>query len=342
LQKPFYSAQIASFINNIDIEGPSGMERGRMVCPGLSVLVVDDEPMNLLVARGIFETYEMKVDTVPGGWEAIEACENKDYDVIFMDHMMPQMDGVETMKHLRMNAGRHGKKLCIVALTANAISSAREMFLSEGFDGFIPKPIVTTELERVLKHILPASAISYRAVGEEAEIPTKATGTDSANAASEAAVTPEKGTSFETAGKAPSKEDILEGAGIYMGAGLVYCSGDKEFYFSIIEEYGRDGARKTEDIERYYTRKDWKNYEILVHSLKSTSRTIGAEGLSELAAELEKAAKNEDEDLITSLHPKTMSLYKTVYEAALRAADPSGGEGDEGLVLEFLPEGNKR
>ena len=340
LQKPFYSAQIASFINNIDIEGPSGMERGRMVCPGLSVLVVDDEPMNLLVARGIFETYEMKVDTAPGGWEAIEACEEKDYDVIFMDHMMPQMDGVEAMKHLRMNAGRRRKKLCIVALTANAISSAREMFLSEGFDGFIPKPIVVTELERVLKHILPASAISYRTVEEKVPASQKAPEKGYAGGGHAAsAIAPDKKGSPEAADKAPSKEEILEAAGIFMGTGLVYCSGDKDFYYSILEEYGRDGSKKTGELERLYEQKDWKNYEIQVHSLKSTSRTIGADGLSEAAAELERAAKNEDEDLIRSLHPKVLSLYKTVYEAAGQIQDPSEENGDAEVVLEFSPEG---
>jgi HPt (histidine-containing phosphotransfer) domain-containing protein len=257
--------------------------------------------------------------------------------------MMPQMDGVEAMRHLRMNAGKHRKKLCIVALTANAISSAREMFLSEGFDGFIPKPIVVTELERVLKHILPASAISYRAVGEEAGVREKASEADPVNDAPEAVLsTREKETPFEAAGKAPSKEELLEAAGIFMGTGLVYCNGDEEFYFSILEEYGRDGAKKTEELERLYTQKDWKNYEILVHSLKSTSRTIGADGLSEAAAELERAAKNGDEDLIVRLHPEVLSLYKTVYEAAGMTEVPSGEKTDEELVLEFSPEGHKR
>jgi CheY-like chemotaxis protein/HPt (histidine-containing phosphotransfer) domain-containing protein len=282
----------------------------------------------------------MKVHTVPGGWEAIEACEEKDYDVIFMDHMMPQMDGVEAMKHLRMNAVRHRKKLCIVALTANAISSAREMFLSEGFDGFIPKPIVVTELERVLKHILPASAISYRTVEEKVPASKKAPEKGYASGGSVAtAIAPDKKGSPEAADKAPSKEEILEAAGIFMGTGLVYCGGDKDFYYSILEEYGRDGSKKTGELERLYEQKDWKNYGIQVHSLKSTSRTIGADGLSEAAAELERAAKNEDEDLIRSLHPKVLSLYKTVYEAAGQIQDPSEENGDAGVVLEFSPEG---
>ena len=349
LSKPFYSARIASFINNTDIEGVSEMEMegGRMVCPGLSVLVVDDEPMNLLVAKGIFETYEMKVDTAPGGWEAIEACEEKDYDVIFMDHMMPQMDGVEAMKHLRMNAARRRKKLCIVALTANAISSAREMFLSEGFDGFIPKPIVVTELERVLKHILPASAISYRAYGRvgfaSEKTPEKEDVSDG--------ILSKKGTLDEAFAKEdvsdapPAKkdvEDVLEAAGIFMGTGLVYCNGDKDFYYSVLEEYARDGVRKTEELKKFYSEKDWKNYEIHVHSLKSTSRTIGAEGLSELAAELERAAKAEAEDLINELHPRVLSLYKTVYEAAGITGVSGGEKADEEVVLEFLPEDHKR
>ncbi|MBO7363318.1 MAG: response regulator, partial [Lachnospiraceae bacterium] len=154
IPKPFYGVQIANFLNQtIDDELVEGHEK--MMCPGVKVLVVDDEPMNLLVARGIFESYGMIVDTVHSGEASIAKCAGEDYDIVFMDHMMPEMDGVEAMKRLRVQASHMRKDICVVALTANAISSAREMFMSEGFDGFVPKPIELPELERVLKHVLP-------------------------------------------------------------------------------------------------------------------------------------------------------------------------------------------
>ncbi len=117
---------------------------------GIRSLVVDDEPMNLVVASGLFKEYKMHVDTARSGMEAIEKFATKDYDVIFMDHMMPEMDGVEAMKRIRDVATRQGKNIKIVALTANVISGAREMFMKEGFDGFISKPVNTRDFERVM------------------------------------------------------------------------------------------------------------------------------------------------------------------------------------------------
>ncbi len=117
---------------------------------GLETLVVDDEKMNLIVARGIFKEYGMHVTEALSGPQAIELCKKKHFDLIFMDHMMPDMDGIEAMRLLRRNAGKKDEELIIIALTANAVSGAKEMFLSEGFDGFIPKPIEILEFERVV------------------------------------------------------------------------------------------------------------------------------------------------------------------------------------------------
>ena len=109
--------------------------------------------MNLVVARGLFGEYNMVVDTAESGKESIEKFEKNEYDVIFMDHMMPIMDGVEAMKRIRDIAERDDRKIKIIALTANAVSGAKEMFLSEGFDGFIAKPIDLVEFERVMNHV---------------------------------------------------------------------------------------------------------------------------------------------------------------------------------------------
>ena len=125
------------------------------------ILVVDDEPMNLMVSEGIFKGYQMIVKTAESGRKAIEICEKDDFDLIFLDHMMPEMDGVETIKRLRKVSSDTGRLFTVVAFTANAVSGAREMFLQEGFDEFISKPIETLELERILRKLLPKSAISY-------------------------------------------------------------------------------------------------------------------------------------------------------------------------------------
>ena len=117
-------------------------------------LIVDDEPMNLVVASKLLREYGMIVNTAESGKEALEKYKQSKFDVIFMDHMMPEMDGVETMKKIRFMADEMNRHPIMIALTANAVSGAREMFAREGFDGFIAKPIDIKEFERVMKRVL--------------------------------------------------------------------------------------------------------------------------------------------------------------------------------------------
>ncbi len=146
---------------------PESFEGEKPLFTGVRALIVDDEPMNLVVASGLFKEYKMVTDTAESGMEALEKYNKEDYDVIFMDHMMPEMDGVEAMKRLREQAARKGKKPVFVALTANALSGAKEMFMKEGFDGFIAKPIDTGVFERVMKNVLPEDMIHFEGRSEE-------------------------------------------------------------------------------------------------------------------------------------------------------------------------------
>ncbi|MCR5451761.1 MAG: response regulator [Lachnospiraceae bacterium] len=159
LPKPLYAFPVVRVLNGTrdTAELTAVEERHRPILDDLRVLVVDDEPMNLVVATGLFKDYNMITDTAGSGMEAIEKYQSKDYDVIFMDHMMPEMDGVEAMKRLRQIAEQTHRNVRFVALTANAISGAREMFLREGFDGFISKPIDINEFERTMYSVVPHS-----------------------------------------------------------------------------------------------------------------------------------------------------------------------------------------
>ena len=121
---------------------------------GIRALVVDDEPMNIVVAIGLLKEYGMEVETASSGNEAIQKITIADYDIVFMDYMMPEMDGIETLKRMRFVADQKKKKLFSVALSANAISGAKEMFLSNGFDGYIPKPIQIHDFERVMNRLV--------------------------------------------------------------------------------------------------------------------------------------------------------------------------------------------
>ncbi|MEE3468385.1 MAG: ATP-binding protein [Eubacterium sp.] len=157
---PVYGAVIVRIINGEYEDSSRGyINSGKLSFDGVRALIVDDEPMNLVVAAGIFKEYGLDLDTATSGAEAIQKYADGDFDVVFMDHMMPEMDGVEAMKKIREAASKSGRTPVILALTANVLSGAREMFEQEGFDGFLAKPIDITEFERVMKSVLPEEMI---------------------------------------------------------------------------------------------------------------------------------------------------------------------------------------
>lgn len=163
MPKPLYAYPIIKILNNRwDAKDMDGDDKAdRPLFKDVKALIVDDEPMNLVVATWLFRDYEMIIDTAGSGKEAIRKFRDNDYDLVFMDHMMPEMDGVEAMKQIKASAVDLGKNITVVALTANAVSGAREMFIKEGFDGFIAKPIDRSDFERVMLRVLPPESVSY-------------------------------------------------------------------------------------------------------------------------------------------------------------------------------------
>ena len=159
MPKPLYAYPVIKILNEGKDVGQIdySAEAARPEFKGIRALIVDDEPMNLVVATGIFSDYGMVIDTAGGGMESVIKFRNNEYDVVFMDHMMPEMDGVEAMKQIKRAAAETGRSIPVIALTANAVSGAKEMFMKEGFDGFIAKPIYTPDFERVMLRELPKS-----------------------------------------------------------------------------------------------------------------------------------------------------------------------------------------
>ena len=368
MRKPFYCVPVISFVNTDKSE--QGKTKGRLFARGVRTLVVDDERMNLLVARQIFSGYGMEVDTVFSGPEAIEYVRKHETDLIFMDHMMPGMDGVEAMKRIRAIFGKDKKDVPVVALTANAVSTANEMFLREGFDAFLAKPIVITELERVLKKVLPKSRLTVEVPAADKKASSAALrreeftgpeGSKSAAAGSgkRTSEPPEKADGKKgtermekssgitgTSGTETSPDDkmgALKALGIDTRSGLLYCQNDMEFYQELLLQYAGEAAGKMKTANRNFKGGDLKNYEILVHALKSTSKMIGAAELSEAAYKLEKAAKDGDEETIRDGHDSAMTEYKRLADGILKifgkqSEAPEAKTGDEDEILEFLPE----
>ena len=349
LLKPFYCIPIASILNS---DHTKKDEEKRMYCKGVRALVVDDEPMNLNVAKGIFKRYGMEVSTADSGAEAVKMCKEQTYDIVFMDHMMPGMDGVETMKRIRYDAGKHHRDFPIVALTANALSTAREMFIAEGFDGFISKPIELAELERVLRHVLSKTLITYVDENEEASgtINGKLISeneTDDAWFVYQNGDTNTENTSTTNDTVSDTQNNGLDDSislapladyGIDINLGLKYCQ-DGEIYMSLLEQYAQEFDEKLECMEDFYKKKDLENYTILVHALKSTSLMIGDKSLSEEAKALELAGKNRDLEFIEKNHRAMTEHYTRTAQGIAKVLKVKDTDEDDFEILEFPPEG---
>ncbi|MCH5344401.1 MAG: response regulator, partial [Acetatifactor sp.] len=316
VRKPFYCLPIVNILNSQASFEADVFERENMICPGVSVLVVDDEPMNRMVAEGIFNSYQMEVKTAASGREAIEICEKEEFDLIFLDHMMPEMDGVETLKILRKNQKDTGKPHTIIAFTANAVSGAREMFLQEGFDEFLSKPIDDQELKRLLRKMLPQASIVY--------LPAKKQSRDVDQGAVKQTVVEPAGKQETVLENVPKKDklDRLEERGFHTEAGLQYCRGDREFYEEVLAQFAKDAEHKIKDIEASFQREDLKNYQTMVHALKSSSKMVGADTLSEMAKVTEEAAKNQDAAYIRKNHEELLDKYRETVQYILEVLSP--------------------
>jgi CheY-like chemotaxis protein len=277
------------------------------------VLVVDDMDMNLYVAKGMMSPYGIQIDTALSGFDAIEKIKNNAYDLVFMDHMMPKMDGIETTQEIR-KLGQEYENLPIIALTANAVAGMKEMFLSSGFNGFISKPIVIQELDAVLKEWLPRREVTQ---GIEPETP-------------------------ETADTG-AYDIILDGVSaideINMELGLSRFSGDKDMYCNTLDMFYKNLPAACDNMTAFLEAKNLKDFMIIVHSIKSQLATIGAMRLSETASDLETASNNQETELCERQFPafkeKLLSLHWHLSEIFPGGeALPKKGPGDKGLLRE--------
>ena len=331
LRKPFFALSIVNLLGgqrqSDDFEEAAG--RRPFTCEGVRVLAVDDEEMNLRVAKGVLGSYGIQVDTCLSGKEAVEKCGKNQYDMIFLDHMMPGFDGVETLRRIREMDGGAYKDLPVIALTANTISGAREMFRNEGFNEFIPKPIERSVLERVLRRVLPERCMQCGAGPEDQEsadreVPVREDAAQKTVAALEPAA--ESGSAAGLSGNDGSKKDAavkkpihaygsLVRAGINVGIGLDYCGGDEGFDQEMLQMFHQQREEKAAELNSLYEAANWKDYGIKAHALKSTALTIGAEALSARAKELELAGKSGDEDFIRKNHPALLQMYAEVCDS---------------------------
>ncbi len=251
--------------------------------PDAQVLVVDDTKLNLTVAKGLLKQTQIAVDTAESGLETLELIQKKHYDVIFIDHRMPGMDGIETLHAMQALEASRNKGVPCIALTANAISGAREMYLAEGFTDYLTKPMDSVKLEKMLIHYLPEEKVKLCKKEENG------------------------------AGEAALPQDLASIQGIDVRSALANCGGE-DLLRKALRDFHAAIDTKASDIARYAGEKDFKNYTVLVHALKSSARLIGAAELSALAAELEQCGDREDTEEIERKTPALLSLYQAYRE----------------------------
>ncbi len=291
--------QMGSWLSRSADETDKQLEDSYLYAPEAKVLVVDDNPMNLKVAASLLRLYGITADLADSGEKCLEMIQQKQYDVIFLDHMMPKMDGIEVIREIKKNE-LVPKKTSIIALTANAIVGAKEMYLAEGFAFYLTKPIESKALEKQLISCLPDNVKTFR-TREKPGKPQEAPEAD-----------PDSMT----------MEDILKlreiCPAVNAAEGLANCMDSKEFFFETLASFAE--TDKSEELDKALAAGDFDLYRITVHSVKSAARTIGADVLSEHARELEFAARDGDTEFVKTNHQSFADEYRTIIEQVRKAA----------------------
>ncbi|MCR4715670.1 MAG: response regulator [Lachnospiraceae bacterium] len=285
--------------------------------PDARVLVVDDMKLNLTVMKGLLKEINLKLDTATSGIMALKMLSKKKYDLIFLDHRMPEMDGIEVLKNLREDKEGVNANTPCIALTANALSGAREEYIKEGFIDYLSKPVNSNKLEQMLIEHLPKRKVILPDSPEFAPTTHKTLGT-----------------SFLFDVDNPLVDArFAEVSGLDLKEGLENCARE-EILIDAIKDFQANALDKAEKIEDLLAAQDYTNYTIEVHSLKSSARIIGASKLSEGAAYLEQCGnyiRNHDDtdvtlmdngrDAISELHtltPRMLNLLRS-YDYRLAA-----------------------
>lgn len=250
----------------------------KFTAPDARVLVVDDNPVNLTVFVNLLKRTGLRIDTAESGDEGISLFLKEKYDVIFLDHMMPDKDGIETLTEMKGITDTPNTGIPVICLTANAISGMREKYANAGFDDYLTKPIDAEQLEMMLLQYLPKDKVSIASDNDD--------------------ISDDKLPDF--------LYDIKE---LDIDSGLNYC-GDCEDYLMALQMYLNSAEEKAKEIEEYWAAGDIKNTTIKVHALKSSSRSIGALKLGEFASWLEEAGNSGDSEILDANLGELISRYR--------------------------------
>ncbi len=242
-----------------------------IMAPDAKVLVVDDIEANLKVAKGLLNLCNIKADTVISGFDAIDIVKSNDYDIIFMDHMMPELNGIEAMKEIRKISEKH-KEMCIIALTANAISESKMMLLDSGMSDFLSKPIDKKELVSILLKWLPPDKIQGNSNDDN----------------------------LQDIKHTKILDELRKIKGLNIDLGIERIGGQIEEYLEMLQIFKKSIGKTIVKLNQYLNKKNMESFAIYAHGIKSSLSNIGAQEDSELAKNLEMAAKENNIEFCSS------------------------------------------
>ena len=267
--------------------------RSNFIAPDAKILVVDDYEINLKVFKGLLKPTKIQISEAKSGKECLRLMNQNTYNLVFLDHMMPDMDGIQTLHEIRKQ--NLCKDVPIVMLTANAIVGDRENYIKEGFNDFLSKPILIENLEKIILKYLPQRLILPEA-GNRQNVTTQVVGTD--NRAAD-----------------HSSSDVMNElrkrlTEIDFEAGLSVCSGDVEFYLELLHDFTELPIK--EELTGYFNENDCKRYCIRVHGFKNSAYSIGAKSLGDLAFEIEKVTHDCFPKEMADLQEQLFDLYDSI------------------------------
>ena len=269
----------------LEKEGRSTKTRAAsFTAPDARLLIVDDTPMNLQVLKGLLKGNQMNITTAESGEECIAIFEKEDFDMVFLDQRMPNLSGSETLQILKNKYPVKAKNTPIICLTANVLAGGRQQMIDSGFTDYLTKPVTLFEMEKMLLKYLPKDKIN-KAISEGKELSN------------------------------PDAETVLSKIAVITDlnteAGIDYC-GDLEEYIEALKTYCASVTDKSGKMNGFLENSDIKDLSILAHSIKSTSRAIGANDLAALAEEIEKNAESFEKEVLEEKVSVFLRKYKSL------------------------------
>ena len=276
----------------------------KFIAPTAEILVVDDTVMNLTVVKGLLKQTQIQITTAESGFECLDLVRQRKFDIIFLDHRMPTMDGLETLQKMRELDDNLNDETPVIALTANAISGAREQYLAASFRDYLSKPIDPTALETMIMKYLPPEKIEEAPDDDRIEPP-----------------------------KLDLPDWLTAVDGIDVQKGVEHC-GSAEDYLNALTVFAQSIKDNADEIDQMFRAEHWKDYTTKVHALKSTARVIGAETLSDLAKAMEDAGNANDLNAIKKSTAPLLEMYRSFATKLSSLIERSDDDTDKPPITE--------